>query len=76
MNACGPNCGWCGRCTSASESRDDKPAHLCDRDGCDRTLNMFAVTVAGVGRFCSRNCATKAQQHETETMAGDGHGRR
>lgn len=57
----------------------DIPAGVCARSGCDRSLNFFRVTIAGVGEFCSRNCADKAQQLEnpTETtMVGEGQGRR
>lgn len=81
MNACSERCGWCGRCTTRTEYPPftDIPAGMCLRPGCDRSLNYFRVTIAGVGEFCSRHCADKAQQLEdpTETtMVGEGQGRR
>jgi hypothetical protein len=69
-NACGPGCGYCGRCTDRLDwpGGDDKPSHLCARDGCDRTFNMFSVSIAGLGTFCSRHCATIAEAQFTERM--------
>jgi hypothetical protein len=41
------------------------PSLRCDRDGCDRALDVFRVTIDGLGTFCSRRCA-KAQQAALE----------
>jgi hypothetical protein len=39
----------------------DIPAGMCERPGCDRSLNFFRVSIQGLGTFCSRLCADKAQ---------------
>lgn len=37
MTACGPNCGWCGRCTAAWDREDEEPEpDICDY--CSRPL--------------------------------------
>lgn len=73
MNACSAHCGWCGRCTTDEGQPETKPVHVCDRPGCDRTLNMFAVSIAGLGAFCSRTCADKEQAAFEEHMKRRGH---
>lgn len=55
-SACGPRCGWCGRCTAEWERPPDQPTYnFCDY--CGRDANIGAVTVGGFGHFCSQRCA-------------------
>jgi len=64
---CSEACGFCGRCTASWEDEDrrdddDYPsaANICDE--CHESIWFNRVTIAGVGQFCSRHCAAKAEQ--------------
>lgn len=48
---------------------EETRADVCDRPGCDRTLNMFFVSIAGVGQFCSRLCADQEQAKVNQVLA-------
>lgn len=65
MAACTAACGYCGRCTEWWERREpDEPTATCDE--CGKT--DVRVTLAGLGGFCSRTCADKAEAKFTERM--------
>lgn len=53
-------CGMCGRCSAASDRRDNDDHWM--PDGCDIcgiSLSWLGkITIAGVGSFCSTDCAS------------------
>lgn len=72
MAGCSSACGWCGRCTEEWEHPIDREFYpQCDECCCPITVG--AVSLAGVGIFCSHKCANRgALKHETALMGRRG----
>ena len=62
MSACGPNCGWCGRCEWAMDTPADHPGYPDACDWCDRLVYPDKQLRVNDGRFCSDECATNYEE--------------
>jgi hypothetical protein len=61
MNCCSARCGHCGRCDDEPR-QESEPLPFCDNCGRDC---IRALSLAGVGVACSRDCLNKlAAKHE------------
>lgn len=67
MSGCTDRCGHCGRCSEAWEQGPEPTAYaFCDL--CGRDILHGAVSLAGLGVFCNRDCATAASLAHAASM--------
>jgi hypothetical protein len=64
-HACGSHCGWCGACSADYDRNPElEPVAWPFCDECGRDC-IRALSLAGVGVACSRDCLDKlAAKHE------------
>jgi hypothetical protein len=71
MAGCTSACGYCGRCTTGRESREEPYVEDIRRcDGCGTVMHWTdrgyrgPIRIVCLGEFCSDGCATEAsEQH-------------
>jgi hypothetical protein len=68
LTACGPGCGYCGRCTDdldrAPAQHGVFPTILCDQCHERRAY----IGLSGLGVFCSQACADTASHTHAQRM--------